>query len=413
MSELEKQSAAEAENAGFLDPRTKLLMQKFLVGGGAVGAGIGLSTSMANYLKYLSDKADKPESAKDDDVLYVNVPEDKLEKHANISKWPGVGSGLALSSGVVGLLVANALVNKMYGGFKKKRLQKDLDQAQQVYWNDHTVEKEAAADSRKPMSTLESISGIPVSLTLLAALASGVTSYKALNHYFPSRDPDEEPDYKPKEVKVRPMPIEPEAEEEGLPKEASAEQIETLARDLALMSLLDGMDKRASFLPDLVHAVAKGRLEEIKENFDLTDISSTLGLTKGASLHSDITPIEKWAAISLINRTPELSSAVGLLLAAEVEEELPFFSKSAAFLTEEDRDGVLKMAAAAYESMLPSLISEAQKAQAGMNQEGGEEAPKTKGKYKIISELMEGVKPDFDAENEKNDDMIDKALAAQ
>jgi hypothetical protein len=398
-----------------IDPRTAHLLKKFVLGGAALGGGIGLTTSLANYLKYMSDKANVNDSSQDDDILYVDVPEEQINKGANVSGWPGVGSGVAMAGGAVSLLVANALVKKLYNKFKKKQLQQDLDQAQQVYWED--LPKEAAAG--KPMSGLETLAGIPVSLTLLAALASGALTKKTLDHYFPKSEASERPDNKPKEVKLRSRPAAPAlTDDEGKVVEASTQEM-LLTQDLVISSLLEGMDKRASALPDLVHAVAKGRLKELEDSVVDNGIKTTLALCKGASLYSDVSDLEKWAAIAMINRSPELSDTARVLLATEVEDNLPFFSKQASNLAEEDRDVVIKLASLAYSPMADALVNEAthRMEMLGQGDEGLEaQAPKKEGGYQVLRDMMRAAEVSAANERQKkidDEDIIDRAISAQ
>lgn len=403
-------TAAQPAQEPFLNPRTAELLKKYVMGGAAIGGGIGLSTSLGNYLNYLRQKsvnADK-DTSHDDDVLYVDVPHEK-QANATLTGLPGVGSGIALAGGTVSMLGANALVKKLYAMYKKRELQKDLDEAQQVYWDKSTMPKQAFAQQApgKPVSALELASGTPVSLTLLAALASGVVANKTLSHYFPSRDKKEGPlaAVKPKQVKVRYVNKQP---EEGQEKQASAESdldMDNLLRDFAMISVLDGIDKEASYFPDLVYAVADGRIEEIKENLVSSNAIAALELVKGASQATYPTSDQKWAAISLLNRTDELAPITEQLFAAEVAESLPFFTKLASTYDEDTSETLCKIAATTYAGLASALIQEFTK---DKEEEGEAKENPNKG-YSVLSQLTEAASSNNSPE-EREEDMIDAAI---
>lgn len=324
-----------------LDPRTAELLKKHILAGGALGASVGMGTSVINYLSYLKEKADKQKKdpTKDDDILYVNVPRVKA---ANISAWPGVGGGLAIAGGTLSAVLANALVKKYYNKFKKKQLQQDLDEAQEMYWDVEGKTASALPNSGKPMSTTEVVSSMPVALTLLAAIASGAVTNKALSSYFPSRKSAVDPvkELRPKQVKIRYTDTE---ENEELRKEASTKEI-TSAMDFVVASLWQGLDKQASVLPDIIADVSEHGIDRFHENVQELGWAPALDLIKGASEKS-IDPDSAYLAICALNRNPQLAPSIASIVEAEVLDGLPCFYKVAGELDYDDQEVLVKVAA--------------------------------------------------------------------
>lgn len=380
-----------------IDPRTAELLKRYVLAGGAVGAGVGVGTSVANYLSYLKNKSDAQKAdntSGDDDILYVDVP---TTKRANVSAWPGVGGGLALAAGTLSMVAANALVKQLYNKVKKKNLQKDLDESQQMYW-DSAIKSAAALPDGKPMSSTELVASSPVALTLLAAVASGMITNKALSHYFPARDSGIDPmkESKPKQVKIRYKDM----------QKVAAEEIPA-SMDFALASLVDGLDKQASYLPDLVHTAASGGLDTFISNFRDLGLVSALELTKGAS-SLEVDSDAKYLGICALNRNPETAPVIATLLEAELLDRLPYFHKIAYETEQEDQEVVIKLAAALADDVADSVIDRKTDSDVKENDDN-EDSADGKG-YKILSNILSQHASD-PSKDKKKDDIVDQALA--
>jgi hypothetical protein len=367
-------TAPAPTNSAF-SPRTKHLVKTFAGAGATAGLGVAALTSAMNYIQYLKQKADREkDTGYDDNVMYVDVP---LDKQASV-----IGTGAAAATGITSALAAYMLGRKLYQKVKKKSLQSDLDDAQKVYWdklvNEPGAVKTAAAvdASRKPVSVPELLTSSPVALTLLAGIASGVVTNKALNHYFPGSKATKLGDAlgKPKSLRVRytrdgrpidqenPIAIgKPAPQEEETTKYASEVDFTTTEEDLRqgvviLCDIVLGMAKSASFLPDLVYAVAEGRISEIEDNVANLGVGTAFDLIKGAS-DQEITPAARKMSVCLLSKSDVLLPITAQIAAAEYADSCPTYVKVAAELPETDKVALLKIAAAIGASDMHSTLN--------------------------------------------------------
>jgi len=311
-----------------LSDRDKALILKYLTGGAALGGGIALGQSGLNYMQFLRERSMRGKRTdKDDDTLYLNIPE----------KTAAIGGGMAIAGGSLSLLAANALVRKFYQQLlKKPELQAELDAAQRRHLNVLTgditeeAEKQSAAGGH-PMSGGELLTSSPVALAILTAIASGALGYQALNRTFPSVDKPRNP--LPSKVKLVRKPAPPDAAE--MEKDASwDDDAESAAWDYAAHQMIRSKEASEMDLADLAYAAAAGRYDELRSNMIDLGFDATCDLVKGATAE----PVSDRAldlGVSLLVKSAALGPCVRLLIAAELNEQLPGFTKIASGLDDE------------------------------------------------------------------------------
>lgn len=356
---------SEKQTSGFFNPRDRHIIKNYAIAGGAAGLGAAALTSAANYIKYLKKRSQREKDTSfDDDTMYVDVP---LDKKA------GIGTGVALAGGTMSALLAYMAGRKVYQRVKKKSLQKDLDQAQQMYMttlSDEAMGKNASSveevlKPRRAVGTLETLMSMPVAMSLLTGLASGVVANKTLNHYIPPADAKGKR-IKPKKMQVRytiggkpigvsdSVPVDGEEDEE-VKKLASMNEedevdfiVNEAERRQAVAFLCDislSMEKSGSFLPDLVYAVADGRIKEIEDNVANFGPSTAMDMIKGAS-DTDIPLTAQRIAVNLIVGSDVLRDTAAIIASTDIVENCPSFFKIATTLPETDSVAVFKLAAA-------------------------------------------------------------------
>lgn len=337
------------KRADFLDDRGRRLIGKYLLGGAAAGGSAALATSLVNYYRMLQEEAKKEyDTSKDDDTLYIN-----LGKSPGAEKVATVAGGLAITGGSLAALGTYAAVRKLYQKYKKQRLQAQLDEAQQGYFDELTVPKEASFGSGKPMSPSEFVTSVPVSLTLLAAIASGALTHKALNKYFPA--PKTHNPVKPKRIVIKKQD-DPDyynsIEEDDLEEKAASydarDEYSAYTDGLEfLVHMCLGHEKTASVsdLANIVGAVIDGRKDELVENIMELGSESAFNTIKGAyEKVASSDPATVSLAVSRCVHSPELRPSIELLAAAEYNDIAPHFCKAASDQPEHIQDILLKIA---------------------------------------------------------------------
>lgn len=362
------------------DERSKRLLLKYLLGGTAAGTSAALATSLINHYQTLaSENAALKSTSSDDDTLFItlrnqNAPgvnvgtegKKKEEQNDDAAKWASsdkqafIGGGVALSGGALAALGSYALVRKLYQEQKKKREQKKLDEAQQLFYD--TMSQAAAVEKRssqqnpegKPMSFTEWATSTPVALTLLAAIASGALTSRALDKTFPK--PKLNSQVGPKKIVLRRESdpsyyetIRPEEEEEE--KEASYDSRNE--QDIfddgleLLVHMCLGNEKVASIsdLHTIVGAVIGGRKNELVNNICEFGIKTAMDLSKGDYENvKKASPQEVALAVGQCVKTPELNPVVAVLASGEYEEMAPHFCKAAMSQPEHVIDRLCKIA---------------------------------------------------------------------
>lgn len=317
-----------------LSPRGKLLLQRFALGGAALGGGVASAAALANYLKYLGERAGVGKgSDEDDDTLYVDIPAPapadgtKTAAEDRSAKWWEPGA--AIAAGGMGTLLSFALIDKLYKKQKKKRLQEDLDAAQQVYLGE--LSKSASGQAPDQFRFYDIMTGAPVSLALLTALAGGAVSYNAMDKAFPK--PKRPKNQGPRRVKIRRVPLKEnpiEVEEDAEEKKAFHIDSEAsqAADEMLLKMALAATSPGDAWLHDLVGAVASGRHSELRAHVLDGGWETVPELVKGAAAY-DVDPEQRQLAISLLTAGP-LGPVVKLAAAAEFANAFPLAYTSAA-----------------------------------------------------------------------------------
>lgn len=330
-----------------MDPRDKQKIIKLLTGGAAAGTSVGLSIALANFLNSLS-KETKPQTSKDDDVLYVDLPSREAEKKATLS------TAVGLTGAVLTGLGSLALVREIQQRIKERELQKRLDKAQVAYTQRVLEEAETQGQKRatfdapgSPLFPGDVTVGAPLAGLLLTMLASGALTYRGLNKHFPAAKPSKS--IGPKRVVVRRKPVENteekdegNSEEEDLNKTASV----SISDDDALESLVKiamSNPSNQSDLRDIVYAVARGRHNEICEHGLNLGAESIFDVVKAASSVA-VSPERVQMAVTRCVKSAFLRPIIETLACAEFYDMAPASVKLAASLNEEARDELVKIA---------------------------------------------------------------------
>ena len=304
------------------------LIKKFLMGGAALGGGIGLGQAGVNYLGFLNNRARKNKATDtDDDTLYLTLPDKKAS----------IGGGLALAGGGLSLLAANALVRKLYQqGIKRPELQAELDAAQHRHLKVLTDDADDSTKQAngKPMGGMELMTSSPVALAVLTALASGTLGYQALNRTFPGVEKPRNP--LPNKVRIVRKP-DGEDDEQMVASASWDADAESAAWERAAHVV---MRKRADTdLSDWVYAVADGRYDELKDNLLTLGFDPACDLVKGAS-DNPVSDNALDLAVALLCKSSACSPLFRLLTAGEITETLPAHVKFASGLAD-DESGAL------------------------------------------------------------------------
>ena len=342
-----------------IDERGAQKIRKYLTGGAAGGASIGLGIALMNYLKDLYREAGDKTNL-DDDTLYLDLPENPQVAGAPGTKVATVSGGLAITGGLLTALGSAALVRKLVQEMKKKELQEQLDKAQGAYQT--TVMDEAdslakgAADAGVPLHKGDWATSLPLSLLLLTTLASGALTYKGLNKYFPA--PKKPQSLEPKRVVIRRKKSQPSFyEEEGNDEEMENADFDKVASYEEIMSPQDIQDDALelvikiamhnpaghSDLRDLVYAVAHGRSKEASEAAQGLGMEHALDLVKNAS-QKEASEEEISLAVCYLTKSSYLRPTAELLAFAEFNDMAPSFVKLASQLTDEAAEYMIKIA---------------------------------------------------------------------
>lgn len=314
-------------------------VMKLFAGGALTGAGLGAGTSFMRYLQSLKDQTAVDTSA-DDDVLYLTLP-DKQPKPMMRGKRASTATfatgGLA---GVLGTILAYNAVRGMYQKQRKKQLQQELDQAQNIYLGNLTGPG-LPGDQMKQASQFGTITKGVGSLYLalfLAALGSGVVTNRMLQKQFPAvKNPNRN---RPRKVVVRSQNSLGGVDDRALTSDQpiTPDALEGLVRTDLQMPKVANAD---CSLADLVGAVASGRGEEFRDNLRTHGLEIALDLVKGAR-HEKASNLHRNMAITWVCTDPMVSEAIQPLVAAEFQEGGgEWYVKAAAEIPEQYHDALV------------------------------------------------------------------------
>lgn len=338
-----------------LTPRSKDLISNYLIGGAALGGSGALLTSLLNYMKTLKEQAPLEAEREDDDTLYVNVPKSPLAKKAAQGAGASdlAAGGLALTGGLMATLGSYAAVRKAYQAVKRKQLQEQLDQSQQIFLDQAAQEAEQSKragvlqpQAGKPMGLAELGWSSPVAFALLSAIAAGALTNKALDKTFPQVKKPTNPG--PKRVVVRKAPPAPVEEEEpekvAFDKFPEQDHMDNGVEYLIHLAM-GSKSASESDLVDIVHAVAQGRKDEFVQNMMQFGFDTAMDTIKGAS-ENKLSTIERQLAAGICVKSAALNPVVTLLAAAEYADMAPRFTSIASLQNKEAQETLCKIASA-------------------------------------------------------------------
>jgi len=368
-----------------------------------------------NTLKQQGDAANDT-SEDDDTLFLTlrnknqNAP--NVIKGTGTRKMASIGGGLALTGGALATLGTYSLVRQLYQKYKKKQLQSELDDSQQQFFDtvsqegaamkrgseksaiveregdewllytkdksrvlgrhktpraaysqeyaitksqEREAEKKAAmnpADTGKPMGMTEMLTSTPVTLTLLAALASGALAHKALDRTFPL--PKHNTSTGPKRIVLKRQDTYKDSEDElgpdGEPKIASYDDLSESVQyddglEFLIHTVLENVKKaNVSELRTIVGAAANGQLEEFTTNMLEYGYDTAINMIKGAEEHFPKTRGNQIIAVARCVKSAAVNPVVGVLAAGEYEDMAPHFMKVSAEKTTAQKELLCKIA---------------------------------------------------------------------
>lgn len=321
------------------------LVMKMFAGGALTGAGVGAGTSFLRYLQSLRDQTQVDSSA-DDDVLYLDIPEKPVKPgkpHRKVaSTMTYATGGLA---GILGTLLAYNAVRGMYQKARKKQLQRELDQSQQVYLGDLGTQRDFSKGASQFGALTKGVGSAYLAL-FLAALGSGVVANRMLQKQFPAiKSPNRQ---RPRKivVRTRKSPTAETTDEQTVAagQEVTPDALESLVRTDLSMPKVANAD---GSLADLVAAIAVGRGEEVLQNAAEFGLDSALDLVKGAR-HEKVSSLQHNLAVTWLCTQPYLAEAIQPLVAAEFQDAGgEWYVKAAAFIPEQYHDDLVGLTEAA------------------------------------------------------------------
>lgn len=317
-----------------LNPNDLALLKNYLTFGLKAGVGVGAGAALLNQLHDIATEA-RGSSPLEKDVLRIKIgprPKDEkaVAKYASLMRGP-----LALTLALLGATSGYVGARKLHQMYKKKELEKDLDQAQNSYINvlGEAPQTKAAA-AGQPMSKLETLTSLPPAVAILMGLASAAVANQTLQHTFPDRKPGTR--LMPRRVVI------------SQPREGASDDTETLAapKSAALAHLVDtvtGWHFGNSDVEDVVAAAGAGRFEEMRKVARDLGFEAMLNTVRGASKQMISHPRLKLASLLLCS-DPELAPSLGVLANAEFGEGSPLLRDWGNRASPELQDRLIKFA---------------------------------------------------------------------
>lgn len=323
---------------------------KYMGGGALLGGGTAATAALVRLLLTLNEEKNREsDTSLDDSTIYINLKgtgkkQKKAEKKASESEETHVKKAVDSDTAALsylGMALAAYLgytgVNKVFNRVRERRLQKELDLAQQVYID--RMEGPPAGLDVKEASIKSAISRptfamtVAKALPLLIALGTAVAAYRVLDKHSPL----------PKKVSTKPKRIVLRSQggrkESPIPGELNADDVEHLLRTTM------AKESRANDngMHDLVSHVGAGGFDSFKSDFKKYGFDTALSMIKGARFENK-SALGKNMAISLISRDKVLQPSVAVLAASEFYDMSPGMMKSAQALSEDIQEALLKTA---------------------------------------------------------------------
>ena len=225
-------------------------------------------------------------------------------------------------------------VNKVFNRVREKRLQKELDLAQQVYIDKISgppVDDIKSASVKSAISRPTFAMTVAKALPLLIALGTAVAAYRVLDKHSPL----------PKKTGVKPKRIvlrsNNKRTEDSIPEDTSSDDVEHLIR----ATMAKESRANANGMHDLVTYVSNGGLTAFKSNFKNYGMDTALTMIKGARQDGG-SALSKNLAIRVVSTDELLKPSVGLLAASEFYDMSPGIMKSAQAIPEDVQEALLK-----------------------------------------------------------------------
>lgn len=273
---------------------------RMLAGGAAVGAGTGAVTTYLRHLKTLNERAKKhDDTAYDDDVLYLNLPAKRAA--ANSTGTYALGG----ISGLLGLYLGYNAVRSAYQRARKRQMQQELDQAQNVYVD--ALNQSTSAKQAGQFSVGTKLVGGGQMAALLMLLGSAAVTNRILQKQFP-------PIKNPADTRMRKIVIRQrgsEDEPQPLTTGGDPDEVENLMHK----HLENKRASQDSGMADLVAAIANGRGDEIRNNVVTYGVDMALDAVQGAS-QEKTSAVRNQLAVTYLARDPLLSNAFAPVLAS-------------------------------------------------------------------------------------------------
>ena len=321
---------------------------KMFAGGSLVGAGTGAALSFVRHMQNLKEKAKQEEdTAKDDDILYLNLPPKKASDSASAGTF-----ALGGMAGLAGTVMAYNMVRSMYTKMRRKQVQDELDKEQQIYLGGLSGTADPMSKQSSQFSIMSKGIGGAYLATLLTALGSAVIANRVLQKHFPPlKSPTEG---KPRKIVVRTQrPNQPPEEEVDTPAEVNPDVVENLARVHLAAKEAATYDQRERHLSlqddgieDLVCAIASGRGDEIRSNIQAMGVNATMDTVKGAHFEK-LASLDRDAAVTVMANDPLISQAIAPLLASSFVDISMGLCKVAQNIEARFRDDLVGLAKAA------------------------------------------------------------------
>ena len=310
----------------------KRTIGKYIIGGLQLGAGVGLVTTMLNYVK---DLKNRDSTAHDDDTLYImkkkknkkddmykyssteNKDQPNLNENSNKDKTESdsyFAVPFALTGGIISTMLGYRAIKSLYNKFRARKAQKELDKAQRIFLDTSGYEKLASiikqAEGGRAVTTGEVLLSSPVLLPMLTALATGAVTVHLLNKNFPIKK------LKPKKPRRIEVIDNPNDDIDDYQKQASINNALNDGANEYLLRMTLLTKSNDSDLNKLFKTAAVGNLKEFTKTSADIGFLNALDTLKGADSLETSKDQEELALIAM-TKSSSIADCVNLLAAAE------------------------------------------------------------------------------------------------
>lgn len=314
-----------------MSPHEKEVLMKLIGSGALMGTGWGLYSNLKKHHKLLKEQAELDEQARARSISPVS----DFEKEAK--GIPATFGGLGIAGGLGAGILSKKVIDKLYAELRKKELGIQLRDAEEAYTEALLNERDAlakTAGSRVRFSEL-----IPAALVAslpIAMLGSGVATNQLLEKHF-GPQPGEGGVSRLRVEDLPAIVADEERDEEGEELERRKSACWTREDDVMshLLSTVCSFTKAAG-LRDVLRAVALGRGPELEKVAGEHGIETMFDVAKGAENHPVDAARFEAAKVRLL-KTASLRPSVEVLVAAEMLEHLPLWTKLASLVADQPR----------------------------------------------------------------------------